>query len=141
MADTTTRTNEPFANIDELRDFIGDTDFDSNRAANLLEFASNYLRQIATNNNVKLEEKYSSDTVYRSSVKFVVLSAVKRSISTNMDLPPASGYSMSATPYFQSATGIINPDDSLYFKNNELRILGLKSINGKTNFGILRGAL
>lgn len=116
---------------------------ESARATSLLSYASNYLRQIARNNDVDLDKKLedaaaNGDGLLAETVKMVVLGAVKRAMLTPSDMPPVDQWSQSASPYSESMR-FTNPTSDLYFKNNELQLLGLASISGKSQFGLLRG--
>lgn len=131
---------QPFASIDDLRQFCGDLT-DETRATSLLEYTSNYLRQIARNNNVDIDTLFSQDALVMSNIKYVVMSAIKRALAVPASMPSSTGYSITASPYSQSVTGITNPDDTIYFKGSELKLLGLASVGGRSQFNLLRGAL
>lgn len=134
--------NAAFASLTDLITFwraLTGVD-EQNRATLMLEFASNYLRQIANNNSLNIDEKISLDTtgVYGANVKMVILAAVKRAMTTPIDAPPADSWSQSASPYSETMQ-FTNPSGDLYFKYKELELLGIKSISGKSQFGVLRG--
>jgi hypothetical protein len=76
---------------------------ETDRAGALLKFAKAYLRQIAKNNDVDLDGRLS-DADYKQSYKFVVLQAVKRSMVTPIDAPPATQWTQSASPYSENMT-------------------------------------
>jgi len=131
-----------YATIDDLEQFWRTLKADeSTRASTLISMASNYLRQVAKNNKTDLDEKITEDTsgVLADSVKMITLSAVKRAMLTPTDAPPADQWSQAASPYSESMT-FTNPSNDLFFKRNELLLLGLGSVSGKSQFGILRGA-
>ena len=112
------------------------------RAEVLLLQASNYLRQIAANNNKDLDDNINADPtgVYGANVKMVVLSAVQRSIASPIDMmPDATQWSQSATPYSESMSFIGNSSSTLYFKDKELKLLGLGSVSGNLSISVLRG--
>ena len=112
------------------------------RAEVLLLQASNYLRQIAFNNGRDLDDNINSDPsgVYEANVKMVVTSAVQRSIASPIDMmPEASQWSQSATPYSESMSFAGNVSSTLYFKEKELKLLGLGSVAGNAGIAILRG--
>lgn len=135
-------TLDDFATIEDLETFWRPLSTDENaRATSLLSYASNYLRQVASNNSVDIDAKITADetSVYGNSVKLVVLAAVKRAMLTPIDAPPANQWAQAANPYSESMT-FTNPSNDLYFKSNELQLIGLASISGKAKFGILRGA-
>lgn len=131
---------EPFATIDELNKFWRTvTNEETERAETLLDMASNYLRQIAKNNSADIDESIAlpDNTIFENSVKMVVLESVKRAMTTPTDAPPADSWSQAANPYSETMK-FTNPSNDLYFKNNELKLLGLASLSGKSQFGILR---
>lgn len=113
------------------------------RAEGLLAQASNYLRQIALNNQVNLDQKLADEPtgVLLENVKMVVMNAVQRVMSLPDTMPDeATQYTQSATPYSESmgfSSGIAS--SNLFFKTRELQLLGLNSVSGKPMFGVLRG--
>lgn len=112
------------------------------RAEVLLLQSSNYLRQIAYNNGRDLDDNINSDPsgVYEANVKMVVLSSVQRAIASPIDMmPDASTWSQSATPYSESMSFSGNVSSTLYFRDKELKLLGLGSVSGSLKTGLLRG--
>lgn len=112
------------------------------RAEVLLLQASNYLRQVAFNNNQDLDDNIEADStgVYEANVKTIVMSAVQRSLASPIDMmPEASSWSQSATPYSESMSFSGNVSSTLYFKDKELKLLGLGSVSGSQKIGVLRG--
>lgn len=112
------------------------------RAEVLLLQASNYLRQIAVNNGKDLDDNIDGDPtgVYGANVKMVVMSAVQRSIASPIDMmPDASQWSQSASPYSESMSFSGNVSATLYFKDKELKLLGLGSVSGNLGVSIMRG--
>ena len=112
------------------------------RAEVLLLQASNYLRQIAANNGKDLDDNVEGDPtgVYGANVKMVVMSAVQRSIASPIDMmPDASQWSQSASPYSESMSFSGNVSATLYFKDKELKLLGLGSVSGNLGVSIMRG--
>lgn len=112
------------------------------RAEVLLLQASNYLRQIAMNNSKDLDDNIIADPsgVYGANVKMVVTSAVQRSIASPVDMmPDASQFSQSASPYSESMSFTGNVSSTLYFKDKELKLLGLGSVSGNLGISVLRG--
>ena len=112
------------------------------RAEVLLLQASNYLRQIAINNGKDLDDNILADPtgVYEANVKMVVVSAVQRSLASPVDMmPDASQWSQSATPYSESMSFSGNVSSTLYFKDKELKLLGLGSVSGNLGISVLRG--
>lgn len=112
------------------------------RAKVLLLQASNYLRQIAMNNGKDIDDNIIADPtgVYEANVKMVVTSAVQRSIASPVDMmPDATQWSQSASPYSESMSFSGNVSATLYFKEKELKLLGLGSISGNLGISVLRG--
>lgn len=112
------------------------------RAEVLLLQASNYLRQIAINNGRDIDDNIIADPsgVYGANVKMVVTSAVQRSIASPVDMmPDASQWSQSASPYSESMSFAGNVSSTLYFKDKELKLLGLGSVSGNLGISVLRG--
>lgn len=112
------------------------------RAEVLLLQASNYLRQIAYNNQKDIDDLILADStgVYGANVKMVVTSSVQRSIASPVDMmPDASQWSQSATPYSESMSFSGNVSSTLYFKDKELKLLGIGSVAGNLSFSVLRG--
>lgn len=143
MSDQSSTTTQPFASVTELEAFWG-KDLDSTeqaRATILLQYASDYLRQIANNNGVDIDEKISAETsdIFANAVKMVILSVVKRAMTTPADAPAADSWSQVATPYSESISNFTNPGGDLFFKTNELQLLGFSRISGKSQIGIIRG--
>lgn len=139
--DKSTNDLTPFATVDELRAFCGadvDTD-DTARIESLLIYASNYLRQIARNNGVDIDVEVDNDELTASTVKSIVMASVKRALNTPANAPAAGSWAQSATPYSQTISNFENPGGDIYFKNNELKLLGFSSIGKSSQFGILRG--
>lgn len=115
---------------------------EESRAEALLLQASNYLRQIAYNNGKDIDDNILADStgVYEANVKTVVMSAVQRSLASPVDMmPDASQFSQSASPYSESMSFSGNVSSTLYFKDKELKLLGLGSVSGSSKLGLLRG--
>lgn len=138
-----TKANNSLATVAELEAAWKPLTVDEQaRAEVLLLQASNYLRQIAANNNKDLDDNINADPtgVYGANVKMVVLSAVQRSIASPIDMmPDATQWSQSATPYSESMSFIGNSSSTLYFKDKELKLLGLGSVSGNLSISVLRG--
>ncbi len=118
------------------------TQSEEERATTLLLQASNYLRQIAYNNGRDLDDDITADPsgVYEANVATVVISAVQRSLASPVDMmPDASQWSQSATPYSESMSFSGNVSSTLYFKEKEMKLLGLGSVSGRPSVSILRG--
>ena len=142
MADATNPND--LITIDDLRDLGVDivTLDDEKRAAKWITYVSNYLRVIATNNRVNLDEKLKIDDAaggqYRSVVEMVVSNAVVRGYSKNVDVPDATQWSQAATPYSESFTVPAGGTEA-YFKHKELALLGFMSVSGRGQMSIMRG--
>lgn len=112
------------------------------RADVLLLQASNYLRQVAYNNGKDIDDNIIADPtgVYGANVKTVVISAVQRSLASPLDMvPDASQWTQSASPYSESMSFSGNVSSTLFFKDKELKLLGLGSVSGTYKTGVLRG--
>lgn len=135
--------NNSFATVSELEESWKPlTIEEQSRAEVLLLQASNYLRQIAVNNGKDLDDNVDADPtgVYGANVKMVVMSAVQRSIASPIDMmPDASQWSQSASPYSESMSFSGNVSATLYFKDKELKLLGLGSVSGNLGVSIMRG--
>lgn len=115
---------------------------EQSRAETLLLQASNYLRQVAYNNGKDIDDNIVSDPtgVYEANVKTVVLASVQRAVASPTDImPDASQWSQSATPYSESMSFSGGVSATLYFKDKELKLLGLGTISGSSKLGVLRG--
>lgn len=115
---------------------------DQTRAEVLLLQASNYLRQIAFNNGKDLDDMIKADPtgVYGANVRLVLVSAVQREMTSPVDMmPDASQWSQSASPYSESMSFSGNVTSTIYFKDKELKLLGLGSVSGKVSTSVMRG--
>lgn len=113
------------------------------RAEVLILQASNYLRQVAFNNGQNIDDNIDGDPsgVYGELVKMVVTASVQRIIASPADIvPDATQWSQSASPYSESINFGSNISSTLYFKDKELKLLGLGSVSGRPGVSILRGA-
>lgn len=139
----TKRASESLATVAELEAAWKTLTLDEQaRAEVLLLQASNYLRQIANNNNMDLDDNIEADQtgVYGANVKMVVLSSVQRAVASPIDMmPDATQWSQSATPYSESMSFMGNSSSTLYFKDKELKLLGLGSVSGNLGISVLRG--
>ena len=139
----TTPSETSFATVDELEASWKPLTADEEaRAEVLLLQASNYLRQIAINNGKNVDNLIAEDEsgIYEANVKMVVTSAVQRSIASPIDMmPDASQFSQSASPYSESMSFTGNASSTLYFKDKELKLLGLGSVSGRLGITVLRG--
>lgn len=139
----TTPSETSYATVAELMESWKPLTVDEQaRAEVLLLQASNYLRQIAFNNNKDLDDNILADPsgVYEANVKMVVMAAAQRSLASPIDMvPDATQWSQSATPYSESMSFGTNISSTLYFKDKELKLLGLGSVSGKLGITVLRG--
>ena len=139
----TTVSQNSFATVAELMQSWKALTLDEQaRAEVLLLQSSNYLRQIAINNNKDIDENIAADPsgVYEANVKMVVMASVQRSIASPTDMmPDATQWSQSATPYSESMSFTGNVSSTLYFKDKELKLLGLGTVSGSLKTGVLRG--
>lgn len=101
---------------------------ESEKAEAWLPLASSLLRKEAAKVGKDLDALVASDGDLANVAKSVTVAAVVRvlSKSTDNDLGAMSQMSQSALGYSVSGT-FSNPGDELYFLNNELKRLGLKS--------------
>ena len=136
-------SNTSFATVAELQASWKALTLDEQaRAEALLLQASNYLRQIAYNNEKDLDDRISADPtgVYEANVKMVVMAAVQRSLASPVDMmPDATQWSQSATPYSESMSFTGDVSTTMYFKDKELKLLGLGTVSGRLGISVLRG--
>ena len=112
------------------------------RASSILLQASNYLRQVAINNCQDIDDNILADNtgVYEANVKMVVMAAAQRLLASPIDMvPDATQWSQSASPYSESMSFSGNVSSTLYFKEKELKLLGLGSVAGNLGISVLRG--
>lgn len=131
--------------LDDLEDLGVDVTGDAGTKAQAwITYVSNYLRLIAQNNNVNLDEKLEDDKnngqgVYTSTVKMVVANAVMRANAKPVEFPDATMYSQSASPYSEMVNYGANATQEAFFKQRELDLLGFQNISGKSQITLLRG--
>lgn len=132
-----------YVTVDELiaawKDIPSD---DTQHAETILLEASNYLRLIAMNNEKDLDDLINGDPtgVYEANVKMVIMNAAERALAAPADMvPDATQWSQSASPYSESMSFSGGNSPSLYFKDKELKLLGLGNVAGAKSFGLLRG--
>lgn len=114
------------------------------KAQKWITYVSNYLRLIARNNGVNLDEKLKQDAVggdgtFSSVVQMVVSNAVMRANAKSVEVPDAVMYSQSATPYSETVNYGANATQDAYFKQKELNLLGFASLSGQRSIGLIRG--
>lgn len=115
---------------------------EKSRAETILLQASNYLRQIAINNGQDIDDNILADQtgVYGANVRMVVSAAAQRAMAAPTDMvPDVTQWSQSATPYSESMSFGSNISASIYFKDKELKLLGLGSVSGKVGVSVMRG--
>lgn len=114
-----------YATVDDLSVFWRPiTESETDRANELLTLASSRLRVYADAAGVDLDQKVEESTDFANIVKWVVMEAVKRAMSTPVDVPPVDSYSQAAGPYSENYR-FTNPSGDLWFKKTELKALGI----------------
>jgi hypothetical protein len=98
----------------------------------MMSIASSRLRLYAANAGFNLDEKIDENTDYAEAVKWVVMEATKRALSTPIDTPPVDSYSQAAGPYSENYK-FTNPSGDLWFKKAELKTLGISGIQRATS--------
>lgn len=114
------------------------------KAEKWITMVSNYLRLIARNNHVNLDQKLNEDAiggdfVYTNAVKMVVSNAVMRAVAKPVEVPDAVSYSLRANPYAETVNYGSNATMDAYFKQKELNLLGFKNLSGRNQVSVLRG--
>lgn len=94
------------------------------RADVMLLLASNRLRLIAEDQAIDLDAKVAGSPAYASTIKWVVMEAVKRALATPTDQPPIDTWAQTAGPYSENYK-YSNPSGDLWFKKSELQSVGL----------------
>lgn len=116
---------------------------DQEKAQAWITYVSNYLILVARNNGVNLRLKILQDDqlggTYSSVVKMVVCNAVLRANATNVEIPDATQYAQTATPYSESISYGSAATKEAFFKQKELQLLGFNDVGGKPQFSVLRG--
>lgn len=134
---------EDYATIEDLAEIWSDYSAEqADIATSLLGYASNFLRQVAINNGISLDDRINDDEtgIYGKNVKLVTLNIVRRALSAPATVPAdATSWSQGATPYSETITLSGGDTANIYIKAKELEILGLGSISGRSQIGILRG--
>ena len=136
-------SEKPLATVGQLADSWRELDAaETSRAQALLLQASNYLRQIARNNGKDIDDLILADAsgIYGANVATVICACVQRSMAAPIDIvPDATQFSQSASPYSESMSFSSNTTTALYFKDKELKLLGLGNLAGTVQIGLLRG--
>lgn len=140
---TTKLSQVPLATVADLAAAWREISIDEQeRAAALLLQASNYLRLVANNNGQSVDDNIAADPtgVYGENVKAAVIACVQRALSKPASMAPdVTQYSQSASPYSEAMSFGGDASGSLYYKDRELKLLGLGAVSGAQKIGILRG--
>ena len=121
MADALT----PFATKDQLAAYWRPlTGNEPDRADVLLELASNRLRLIGIDDGIDIDAKIAAQPAYETTLRWVVMEAVKRALQTPTDQPPVESWAQTAGPYSENYK-YTNPSGDLWFKKSELSAIGL----------------
>lgn len=117
--------NTPFATKEELaaywRALTGD---EPARADVMLALASDRLRLMAEDVDINLDTKVSDSEAFKSTIRWVVMEAVKRALISPTDQQAVDSLSKTAGPYSENYK-FSNPTGDLWFKKSELSALGL----------------
>lgn len=114
-----------YATVEDLSVFWRPiTESEEGRANDLLTLASSRLRVYATAAGFSLDARVREDADYKNIAKWVTMEAVKRAMSTPVDVPPVDSYSQAAGPYSENYR-FTNPSGDLWFKKTELKALGI----------------
>ena len=124
---------ESYATVQDLETYwrpLSETE--ETRAADLLELASSRLRLYADAAGVDLDAKAAANEDYENALKWVVMEAVKRAMSTPIDTPPVDSWTQTAGPYSENYK-FTNPSGDLWFKKAELKTLGISGVQRATS--------
>ena len=105
---------------------------EESRATQMLTIASSRLRLYASNAGIDIDAKIAENPDYAEAVKWVVMEATKRALSTPIDTPPVDSYSQAAGPYSENYK-FTNPSGDLWFKKAELKTLGISGVQRATS--------
>lgn len=132
---------DTYANADDLALFWKSLSGDEIvRANEVLKKASNRLRITADNLDIDLDAKVNASPAYFNTVQWVVMEATKRAMLTPNDAPPANSIQKTAGPYSENIV-FTNPAGDLWFKNSELKDLGLYGRQTLTSISTVPGSL
>lgn len=122
-----------YATISDLETFWRPLDeSEESRATDMIALASSRLRLYASASGIDLDEKSAADEDYAAALKWVVMEATKRAMSTPIDTPPVDSYSQAAGPYSENYK-FTNPSGDLWFKKAELKTLGISGVQRATS--------
>lgn len=120
-----------------------DTEDQQTKAQAWIHYVSAYIRVIADNNGINLDQKLAIEDAaggaYRKVIEMVVANAVMRANAKSVEMPDATMYSQSATPYSEMVNYGANATADAYFKKKELDLLGFGSISGRKSINLIRG--
>lgn len=113
----------PFATVAELSAYwrtitAGETE----RATMLLNIASSRLRIAAGTTN--LDERATNDPLFKQTLQWIVMEAVKRAMVSPVDQPSVETYQQTAGPYSENYK-YTNPTGDLFFRKSELAAIGI----------------
>lgn len=127
-------TETPFATVAELAAYWRTlTAEEQARAAQLLVIASNRLRLSADALGIDLDVEVADSEKYKTTVRWVVMEAVKRALQAPVDQQPVETYGQTAGPYSENFK-YTNPTGDLWFKKSELSAIGLSAKQSLTGF-------
>ena len=122
-----------YATVSDLETYWRPLDeSEETRAADLLTLASSRLRLYADAAGVDLDAKAAANEDYANALKWVVMEAVKRAMSTPIDTPPVDSWTQTAGPYSENYR-FTNPSGDLWFKKAELKTLGISGVQRATS--------
>lgn len=122
-----------YATVSDLEAYWRDLDTSEEaRAQDMLEIASSRLRLYAEPSGIDLDAKAAANEDYANALKWVVMEATKRALSTPIDTPPVDSYSQAAGPYSENYK-FTNPSGDLWFKKAELKTLGISGVQRATS--------
>lgn len=122
-----------YATVSDLEAYWRDLDTSEEaRAQDMLEIASSRLRLYAEPSGIDLDSKAAANEDYANALKWVVMEATKRALSTPIDTPPVDSYSQAAGPYSENYK-FTNPSGDLWFKKAELKTLGISGVQRATS--------
>jgi hypothetical protein len=126
---------EPYATVEQLAAFWRPLTegAESTRAETLLALASNRLRQIADRVDVDIDNLVATKPPYAATAQWVVMESTKRAMLVPTDTPPANQVQTTAGPYSENIV-FTNPSGDLWFKNSELKDLGLWGVQSLSSF-------
>lgn len=115
-----------FATIQDVEDlFRSLSDYEMEKAINLLPIVSDSLRQEATKVGKNLDEMIKKGQLLENVVKSVVVDVVARNLMTSTNSEPMTQTTQSALGYSFSGTYLV-PGGGLFIKKSELARLGLR---------------